>query len=220
MLFRGIFLLAAASLPLMAGEYATFASGNRMKADRHERSGNVIRLFQGAGVIEVPAEMIIAIEEFEDAQPVSAAQPLRAVLEVPAPVETVAVRSNDPRDMIRDAALREGLPPAFVASVAKVESAFQPHAISPKGAIGVMQLMPGTAKALGADPYDVRQNIDAGTRLLRELLVKYEGDVVKALSAYNAGEGAVARYQGLPPYTETRFYVNKVIGAYQQAGGN
>jgi len=116
--------------------------------------------------------------------------------------------------MVREAALRSGLPPKFVESVAVIESAFQTGAISPKGAIGVMQLMPDTAKTLGVDPHDPRQNIEAGTRLLRDLLLKYDGDVVKALSAYNAGEGAVARYQGLPPYTETRQYVNKVIGAY------
>jgi soluble lytic murein transglycosylase-like protein len=77
-----------------------------------------------------------------------------------------------------------------------------------------MQLMPATAKALGADPHDVAQNIDAGARLLRDLLLKYDGDVVKALSAYNAGPGAVARYQGLPPFDETRRYVNKVLAAY------
>jgi len=86
-----------------------------------------------------------------------------------------------------------------------------------------MQLMPGTAQSLGVDPRDAAQNIDAGTRLLRELLLKYDGDVVKALSAYNAGQGAVDRYQGMPPYDETRWYVKKVIDAYQKtsqkAGG-
>lgn len=92
-------------------------------------------------------------------------------------------------------------------------------AISPKGAIGVMQLMPGTAKALDADPHDTEQNIDAGTRLLKELLMKYDGDVVKALAAYNAGPGAVAKYNGLPPYRETQDYVNKVIRDYQKTSG-
>ena len=121
---------------------------------------------------------------------------------------------------MRDAARRSGLPPEFVESVAQVESGFRPDAVSPKGALGVMQLMPGTARTLGADPHDTAQNIDAGTRLLRELLIKYDGDVVKALAAYNAGEGAVDQYQGMPPYNETRWYVKKVIDAYQKAGGD
>ena len=83
-----------------------------------------------------------------------------------------------------------------------------------------MQLMPGTAKMLAADEKDLEQNIDAGTRHLRDLLIKYNGDVVKALAAYNAGAGAVDRYRGIPPYRETQDYVNKVINKYQKAGGN
>ena len=83
----------------------------------------------------------------------------------------------------------------------------------------MMQLMPATARALAADPHDIAQNIDAGARLLRDLLIKYEGDVVKALSAYNAGSGAVDRYRGMPPYAETQNYVDRVIRAYVKAGG-
>jgi hypothetical protein len=203
-----------AALPLAAGEIAIFTSGARIEADRYEIDGDVVRLFQGKGVSEIPARAIAGFEHIEDPQPqpVAAPEPILAPVAVPEPPV-----SNDPRELIRLAAIREGLPPEFVASVARVESAFRPDAISPAGAIGVMQLMPGTAKELGADPYDMRQNIDAGTRLLRELLLKYDGDVVKALSAYNAGPGAVARYNGLPPYEETRRYVNKVIGLYQRA---
>src|SRR5262249_53691721 len=117
-------------------------------------------------------------------------------------------------------ASRSGLPSAFVESVAIVESGLRSDAISPKGAIGVMQLMPATARSLAADPNDVFQNIDAGARLLRELLIKYDGDVVKALSAYNAGSGAVDRYKGMPPYAETENYVNKVIRTYLRNGGH
>lgn len=209
-----LLLVLTASLPLMAGEYAVFASGARIQADRHERVGNTIRLFHGAGVSEVPASAIVDFEVIED-----------VLVPMPTPVERVAIApqpvvppSTKPSDLIREAALRAGLPPEFVASVAKVESGLRPDSISPKGAIGVMQLMPATAKSLGADPNDVAQNIDAGARLLRDLLLKYDGDVVKALAAYNAGPGAVARYRGLPPFDETRRYVNKVIGEYQATG--
>ena len=104
--------------------------------------------------------------------------------------------------------------------MAKTESGFNQAAVSPKGAVGVMQLMPATAKALGADAHDPQQNIDAGARLLRELLLKYNGDVVKALAAYNAGEPAVDRYQGVPPYPETQHYVNTVVNTYIQSNGD
>jgi soluble lytic murein transglycosylase-like protein len=111
------------------------------------------------------------------------------------------------------------LPLAFVDSVARVESAFRSDAVSPKGAIGVMQLMPGTAREMDADPNDPAQNIDAGVRLLRDLLVKYDGDVIKALAAYNAGPGAVERYGGVPPYPETQHYVDRVLRTYISNGG-
>lgn len=204
-------LLLAAGLPLMAGEFAVFASGARLQVDRHEADGDTVRLYRGAGVSQVPASSIAEFEPITEEPPAVSTPPVATP--APAPVEVPP--TSDPLELIRQAALRAGLPPEFVASVARVESAFRPDALSPKGAIGVMQLMPATAKQLGADPHDVAQNIDAGARLLRDLLLKYDGDVVKALSAYNAGPGAVARYQGMPPYDETRRYVSKVIGAYQ-----
>ena len=196
--------LIAASAPAFGGEYVVFSSGLKLRADRHEQSGDLIRLFYNGGVTEIPATLVSGFEEEEVVTP----EPLAAASEhVVARAETPALPSHDPKEMVRAAARRSGLPPEFVESVAQIESGFRPDAVSPKGALGVMQLMPGTAKTLGADPHDTAQNIDAGTRLLRELLLKYDGDVVKTLAAYNAGEGAVDKYQGMPPYNETRWYV-------------
>lgn len=197
-------------LPAFAGEYAVLTSGMRIRADRHEVQGDMIRLYSAQGYAEVPSS---AIERFEVDDYVPPPAPK------PAPVEA-AKPPRDPRTMVREAAGKYALPPAFVESVAKVESAMKPGAVSPKGAIGVMQLMPGTAKTLAADPNDPEQNIDAGTRLLRELLIKYDGDVAKALAAYNAGTGAVDKYNGVPPYPETQDYVGKVIQSYKAAGGH
>src|SRR5512135_1500809 len=208
--------LIVAAAPAFGGEYVVFSSGLKMRTDRHEQSGSVIRLFRNGGITEVPAQLVSGFEEEETVAPPAAA----AVVPVAEPATpTSQDPTPDARTMVREAARRSGLPPEFVESVALVESGFRPDAVSPKGALGVMQLMPGTARTLGADPRDTAQNIDAGTRLLRELLIKYDGDVVKALAAYNAGQGAVDKYQGLPPYNETRWYVKKVIDAYQKAGG-
>ena len=198
--------------PALAGEYAVLSSGFRIHADRHERDGRTVRLYTREAVTELPADIVIAFEQ-EDYVPPPPAAP------DPAPAMPTPPPRSDPKALVHNAAVRSGLPPEFVESVAKVESAMRTDAVSPKGAIGVMQLMPSTARALAADPNDPQQNIDAGTRLLRELLLKYDGDVVKALAAYNAGPAAVDRYQGLPPYPETQNYVNQVIRNYQASGG-
>lgn len=195
-------------MPVFAGEYAVLSSGFRIHADRHERDANVVRLYSRQGVTELAASAVTAFEQEEYVPP----PPAPGSKQVPA-------AAADPKTLIHAAAIRSGLPPAFVESVARVESALRPDALSPKGAIGVMQLMPATARALSADPHILEQNVDAGARLLRELLIKYSGDAVKALAAYNAGPGAVDRYQGLPPFRETQNYVDKVIRKYQQAGG-
>lgn len=208
-------LVAVVVWPAFAGEYVILSSGLRIHAEGHEPAGSDIRLLTKDGAIELPASVVVAFEQEDYVPPPPA--PAAPMPEI-APAQSVTA-TRDPKQLVHDAAVRAGLPPEFVHSVAKVESGLQPQAVSPKGAIGVMQLMPETARSMGADPTDLEQNIDAGTRLLRDLLVKYNGDVVRALAAYNAGAGAVDKYQGLPPYTETRQYVNKVITTYKQAGG-
>ncbi len=112
---------------------------------------------------------------------------------------------------IRRVASEQGLDPSLIKAVALVESGFNPRAVSPKGARGLMQLMPATARRYGVrDPHDPYENLYAGTRHLRDLLVEFQGDVPLALAAYNAGAGAVRRSGGIPAYRETRDYVRKV----------
>jgi soluble lytic murein transglycosylase-like protein len=225
-MFRAVWILTLA-VPVFAGESAVLSSGLRLHVDRHEESDGMVRLYRGESVTVMPKTFVTAFEpdDLAPAPPALLAPPLAAApqaLLLAAPAQPAAPATKappDPRTLVREAAARAGLPAAFVESVAKTESGFDPAAVSPKGAIGVMQLMPATAKALGADANDPEQNIDAGARLLRELLLKYDGDVVKALAAYNAGEPAVDRYQGVPPYPETQHYVNTVVNNYLKGNG-
>ncbi len=122
-------------------------------------------------------------------------------------------------DLIDHYAQDRGLSPRLVQAVIQVESAYNPRARSRKGAMGLMQLMPGTARLLRVtDPYDPGQNIRGGTLYLRRQLDRFSGDVSLALAAYNAGPGAVTQYGGIPPYRETRNYVRKVLGLYRGGG--
>ena len=202
--------------PAPAGEIAVLSSGFRLRADRQEISGNVVRLYSEGGFTEIDASLIQGFEQ-EVAPP--AASSAAAAPGLPgsrrdnaAPAGRVSLR-----EMIDSVAKKYDLPPEFVHSVVATESAYQPKAVSPKGAVGLMQLMPATAKAYGADPSDPAQNLEAGARHLRDLLVQYNGDSARALAAYNAGAGAVSKYNGVPPYNETQNYVYRVISKYKKA---
>lgn len=147
------------------------------------------------------------------------------------------VLSNDPTPVVRRAVVRarkpspalqslidryslqQGLDAALVRAVIQAESAFNPRALSVKGAMGLMQLMPSTARELGVqDPWDPEQNVRGGTRYLRQMLDQFDGKLDWALAGYNAGPGAVQRYGGVPPYRETVGYVDKVMRLMDGSG--
>jgi soluble lytic murein transglycosylase-like protein len=133
--------------------------------------------------------------------------------------ESVAAPPDRLDRIVRDAAVRHNMDPALVKAVISTESGWNPHAVSRKGAVGLMQLIPETAQRFGVgNPYDPAQNVEAGTTYLKSLLDRYDGDLNKSLAAYNAGEHAVDRSGGVPAFRETRQYVQRVTDAYFQPG--
>jgi soluble lytic murein transglycosylase-like protein len=192
--------------PLLARESVCFRTGFCMQADSHTQQGQTFIFQSGGGTMEFPADQISQIVPLPD-EPV--AQTAKSSGNSPQAV----VDSND---LLRHAALDQGLTPEFVRSVARVESGLHQEAVSSKGAIGLMQLMPSTATELGVDPKLAEQNAQGGAKLLRELLLRYGYDPVLALAAYNAGPGAVEKFKGVPPYLETRRYVLRVLHEYNR----
>jgi soluble lytic murein transglycosylase-like protein len=190
------FLLSAASA---GAEIAVLDSGMTLKVTaRRTESDMVFLSLKDGGEVGVPAAVVRGFVPDE-------------VLDEVAP----ATNGADLRSLAEAAARRHGLDAGLVMALVAVESDFRADAVSPKGAQGLMQLMPSTAADLGvANAFDPAQNLDGGTRHLGSLLSLYAGDVKKALAAYNAGAGAVSRHRGIPPYRETRDYVKKVMRRY------
>jgi soluble lytic murein transglycosylase-like protein len=205
---KALILTLALAFSSYAGEFAVLSTGYRLHVDHHDLDGSHVRLYQkDGGFTEMEASLVTGYEaEVEIPAPPAA----------PATVATPAAPVLSPREMVEAAARRNGLPPGFVHSVVKAESGYNTSALSPKGAIGLMQLMPATAQAHNADPHDPAQNVEAGAAYLRELLIKYDGDARRALAAYNAGPGAVDKYNGVPPYSETQTYIERVLKNYKR----
>jgi soluble lytic murein transglycosylase-like protein len=178
-------------------DIALLSTGTTLKVTAQRREGDMVFLsLKGGGEVGVAATAlrgVVADEVLDEVVPAASA-------------------GKDLAAMAIEAARRHSLDPDLVQAVVAVESGFRPDAVSPKGAQGLMQLMPATARSLGVkDTFDPASNLDGGTRHLRALIERYDGDVKRALAAYNAGEGAVARHGGVPPYPETVAYVRKVL---------
>jgi soluble lytic murein transglycosylase-like protein len=180
---------------------AALRNGFRMSFDHRRIVEDTSRLYTTAdenNYIDVPTAEIKSLSQEPLPPPLVAAAPAPAVVDMKFVVATASDKHLIDADLID--------------SVIRAESGFNPKAVSPKGARGLMQLMPGTAAKLGVqDSFDAQSNVDGGTRYLRELLGRYNGDLAKALAAYNAGPQRVEQYHGVPPYRETRAYVSNVI---------
>jgi soluble lytic murein transglycosylase-like protein len=206
LLIRLVAAALAVTAPAAAAEYAVLDTGFRIRAARHEQTGDRVRLFlDNGGVIEFPAAQITAFEPEDYVPPASPA--------AAAPSE-FNEKPFDLNEAVRAIAKEHRLPAELVHSVIATESAYDPAAVSVKGAIGLMQLMPETARELAVNPRDPGENVQGGVSYLKQMLERYAGSqdqLLLALAAYNAGPGAVDRHRGLPPYAETHAFVRRVI---------
>lgn len=206
----GLISLAVALLPAYSAgaDLALLRNGFTIHHERHQVVGENTRLFLDSGTTSYVDVPTADIEGFEKDLSISRA-PEAAPLAGTTPVDLDQV--------VNSVSATYRLDPDLVNSVILAESGFNSRAVSRKGAQGLMQLMPGTAGKLGVtNPMDPRANVDGGTRYLRQLLERYNFDLVKALAAYNAGPGRVEQYRGVPPYRETRAYVARIVHDYNR----
>lgn len=184
-------------------ELVFFSSGQALSVRGHRDDGaRTVLMLKNGGEIVCDASIIVRIapDEVPDPDPASA----------PAADDPLSVLESSYAEIIDRMSAAYGVNPQLVRAVIRTESAYRTDAVSRKGAMGLMQLMPGTARRYAvANPFDPEANVGAGVRHLRGLLDRF--DVAQALAAYNAGEEAVERFQGIPPYRETQDYVRRVL---------
>jgi soluble lytic murein transglycosylase-like protein len=194
---------------------AELHNGNLLEYTRREAVGAATRLWlcadAGAGYVEIPTRQIVRFYPAEAPVPPTPARTAPATPPVPSPP------ADGLKGLIARAAAKNQIDPDFITSVIKAESGFNPLAVSPKGAQGLMQLMPGTAARLGVtDALDPAANVAGGALYLRKLFDLYRGDALKTLGAYNAGPQRVEQYGGVPPYPETRAFITRVVEDYNR----
>lgn len=199
-----ILLCGVLSSSCLGSEVCHLANGFQIEAISHTTDHERLILRTATGFLEFPLSEVAKIEAVPD----------RAAGAQVASGAPAVMNSLSTEQALQSAADAEGLPAAFVRSVARAESGYNQKAASAKGAIGLMQLMPATALALGVKPTLLEENAQGGAKYLRDLLVHYKGNAVLALAAYNAGPHAVSKYGGIPPYAETRQYVERVLREY------
>jgi len=192
------------SSPSLADELVCLKNGFCLQADSHAQAGDNLAVRVGGGTIELPAA---------DIQNISLTA---STVTPPPPTRLQTERPVSSTILLARAAAAQGLDPSFLQSVAKVESNLRQEATSSKGAIGLMQIMPATARGLSIDPRLPGDNALGGARYLRMLLLRYHFNSALALAAYNAGPGAVTRFGGVPPYIETRKYIQLVTREYDR----
>jgi soluble lytic murein transglycosylase-like protein len=203
-------LLALTALPCPADDTAVLRNGFSIRHERRQVIGTMTRLYVGgseSSFVDVPTE---EIDHFE------ALPPEPKVAEPASHRERQPLATNakpvDLDEVVKAASGVYRLDPDLVNSVIRAESGFNVRAVSPKGAQGLMQLMPQTASQLGVqNAFDAKANVEGGARYLRELLERYDFDLIKALAAYNAGPQRVEQYGGVPPYYETKVYVARIV---------
>ena len=209
-------IVALLSYPASAAEVAVLRNGFTIRHEHRLEVGDNTRLFfdgDNASFIDVPTA---DIEDFERdlSQP---AESTTAPAAAPKAPPTALQPAPDLNQVVNSASAAYHLDPDLVNSVIHAESGFNSHAVSPKGAQGLMQLMPDTASKLGvANAFDPQSNVGGGSRYLRELLERYNFDLIKALAAYNAGPERVEQYKGVPPYRETHDYVARIVREYNR----